>query len=561
MELVIYIAGLGVAYLFANVIGVDTWLAGPWLLGAVIGLGAVSKRRTQRREPPARSYLIWIGALPSAAVIALSVVGSMLSSILPAQAQVAFLIMSLVAAAIMLAMIVVPFMRAMLARERGPDTTHGSARFMDEREARNLTQGRGLILGRHRGRFVRYGESAHVLTFASSGSGKGVGSIVPNLLDYTGSVICIDPKGENAAIAARRRREMGQAVFVLDPWGLSGQGGARFNPLAWLTPESPDLAEDAMMLAEALAPDGENTDESHWNEEARALLTGLLLHVALNEAEGDRHLGKLREFLNLGGEDFRALLQHMAASKAAGGLVAAAANRMASKAEKEASSVLSTAQRHTHFLDGGRMRTVLEASDFDLLDLKRRPMTVFLVLPAERLATHGRWLRMVVSLALTAMARVPGRPAEPVLFLLDEFASLGHLKMIESAMGLMRGYGLKLWPILQDLPQLKGRYPSLWQSFIANAGAIQVFGVNDKETADYFSHLLGQTTVDVENVSGEDYSYGKAGRALLMPDEIMRIERGWQLLLLQGAPAAVVEKVRYFDDPAFQGQFDRNPYL
>lgn len=140
----------------------------------------------------------------------------------------------------------------------GPDAddTHGSARFATDREAKPLAQGEGLLIGRDRksGKLLRYAGPAHLLTIAPTRTGKGVGTIIPNLIDHPGSVVCIDPKGENARITARQRGRFG-SVHVLDPFEVTGQPSAAFNPLDRIDPNGLDLADDAMTLADALVYD------------------------------------------------------------------------------------------------------------------------------------------------------------------------------------------------------------------------------------------------------------------------------------------------------------------
>src|SRR3954469_25713020 len=155
-----------------------------------------------------------------------------------------------------------------------------------------------------------------------------------------------------------------------------------------------------------------------------------------------------------------------------------AANRHCGKSsEREAAGVLSSAQRHTHFLDSPRMAAVTARSDFRFADLKQHTVTVFLVLPPDRLDAYSRWLRLLVVQAITDMARSPVQPPSPVLFLLDEFAALGPLEPVVRAYGLMAGYGLQLWAILQDLHQLKSLYGQRAGTFLSNAGVTQVFNV------------------------------------------------------------------------------------
>lgn len=174
---------------------------------------------------------------------------------------------------------------------------------------------------------------------------------------YSDPVICIDPKGENTRVTMRQRGTFGP-VHCLDPFGISGQPSARYNPLDLLDADSLDIAEDAMTLADALVFD-EQTAEAHWNEEAKALISGIILYVVCHDEPAHRTLTSVRNYLTLPPDDFTALLTVMQASNAANGLIARAANRHMSKSHREAAGVLSAAQRHTHFLDSPRIAQVV----------------------------------------------------------------------------------------------------------------------------------------------------------------------------------------------------------
>ena len=461
--------------------------------------------------------------------------------------------------------------------------SHGSARLASKAERRDLARSdKGLLIGRDAdsGRLLRYDGPAHLLTLAPTRAGKGVGTVIPNLLRVPRPMLVIDPKGENARITYEARARLGP-VHVLDPFGVTGLPTAAYNPLARLTPDSLDLGEDAASLAEALVmdPPGE-TGDAHWNEEAKALLAGLILFAAVHETEDRRTLAAVREYLTLSPDQFRALLGLMQDSPGAGGLIARAANRFLGKSDREAAGVLSSAQRHTHFLDSPRITASLARSDFSFASLRHQVASVFLVLPPNRLDAYSRWLRLLVSQALAEIARdaetpqgapeAPGaaqRPQEgspalrePTLFLLDEFAALGRLEAVERAMGLMAGYGLQLWPILQDLSQLRALYGARANTFVANAGVLQCFGVNDYKTAKALSQLMGQMTTGYTTRSyGSDDNYSTShqltGRDLLTPDEIMQMAPHLQLLRLQGRPMILARKLRYHADPEFRGLF------
>jgi type IV secretion system protein VirD4 len=447
------------------------------------------------------------------------------------------------------------------------DDTHGSARFATNQEVAPLTRSdTGLLIGRDgkTGKLMRYDGPAHLLTMAPTRTGKGVGTIIPNLLTADRSLICIDPKGENAKIAGRARQQFGP-VHVLDPFGVTGLASAAFNPLDTLDPASLDVAEDASTLADALVFDEPGmAGEAHWNEEAKALIAGLILKIVAVESPGRRNLATLREYLTLAPERFAALLKRMQDMDDANGLVARAANRHLGKSDREAAGVLSAAQRHTHFLDSPRMSAVLGRSDFRFADLKHRNVSVFLVLPPDRLSTYSRWLRLLVTQSLTDMARDPAKPETPVLYLLDEFAALGHLAPVERAMGLMAGYGVQLWPILQDVHQLRATYGQRAGTFLSNAGVLQVFGVNDHDSARLVSDLLGQETVVFQTMaraldsekSGISYSQQHTARPLLTLDEVRNLPAHGQLLFLAGQRPIVAAKLAYYADPEFNGAFD-----
>ena len=469
-------------------------------------------------------------------------------------------------------------------RQPGPSDVMGSAAWASPRQVAAAlatpalaADPAALLVGRGDGKpgpLLRYAGPAHLLTIAPTRSGKGVGTILPNLLTANRPVICVDPKGENARIAARARRRFGP-VWVLDPFGASGQPSASYDPTAALDPRSPDLAEEAATLADALVydPPGQGGD-AHWNDEAKALVAGLLMHLACHATPDRCGLGELRRLLTLPPREWDALLHAMMAdTDAAGGLVSRAAARQLGKADREASGVLSAAQRHTHMLDSPRLLATMGRSDFRFADLRNGAATVFLVLPPDRLAAYARWLRLLVAQSIQELARAPQRPGTPpVLMLLDEFAALGRLEPALQAAGLMAGLGLQLWSILQDLTQLRAAYGQNAGTFLANAGVVQVAAPADLETAQWLSKSLGNATVAYDTASASrstpdllagghgstsaGTSSHLAARPLLAPDEAMRLPTHVQVLLRPGHPPALVGKLRHYADTEFAGLAD-----
>lgn len=474
------------------------------------------------------------------------------------------------------------------AKRKKKPTTYGSAEWatLEHLEQNNLIGNEGFTLGAYLKDGIKhplhYQGDRHLLTVAPTRSGKGVSSIIPNLLTYQGSAIVIDPKGENAMITATRRGRgdealnipgLNQTVHVVDPWGITGLPSSRFNPLDWLDPADSDINENAMILADSIITPRSGNADHFWDDEAKALLMGLLLWVALDEGEQEnRTLGRVRDIISLGAMELNDLLGEMALS--ANHIVSSAGVRTLSKEEKLKSSVLASLQAHTHFLDSPRIRETLSVSDFRFEDLKSSKMTVYLVLPADRLETFGRWLRLMIQQALTVNARnIDVKPEKPILFLLDEMAALGRLTMVEQAYSLMAGFGVQLWGIIQDLSQLERIYDKGWQTFIGNSGVIQYFGSRDLKTAEYFSRLCGVTTIEkfsfARSIARAFTSSSSSGgsssssssttttdntttdvvqRHLAFPDELMVMRDNKELVFVESCNPIPARKVAWFED-------------
>jgi type IV secretion system protein VirD4 len=456
-------------------------------------------------------------------------------------------------------------------------TSHGSAEFAkwEDLEAQGLLKPQGYPLGFWRGTRrntdgeaserpsgpLRYSGELHRLICAPTRSGKFASCVGPMLLnEVDSSALIVDVKGEAAAITGEWRGKAGP-VHILDPWGISGHESAAFNPLDILAIDSPDLAEDAAMLADAIVI-GTGERDHHWNEEAKALLAAVMLYVALDPAEKDqRTLIRVRELITQPKDAFKETLALMQGSSLADGLIARGAARLDQKSDDERSGCLSTAQQQTHFLDSPRLHGVLAKSTFDFAALKKGLCTIYLVLPPERLPSYNRWLRLLISFALTALARTPGKPTEPIKFVVDEFPALGQLKAVETAIGLMAGYGVQFHIICQDLSQLKDTYKDRWESFIANSGILQLFNVRDVFTAEYVAKLLGDSTVIAK---GQNYgessgsgpnrnfmsgtSYSEIKRPLLTPGEIMTLGTVGQLIFPANNRPILCRKHRWFEE-------------
>lgn len=463
---------------------------------------------------------------------------------------------------------------------KGPSKSHGSAAWSNAKTAEIkgrlqekgyvLADSHGFALGRVPGATKRQDSrlryTGHVLTCAPTGAGKGIGAVIPNLLEYPGSALVLDIKGENYAVTHRAREAMGQAVFLLDPFGVTGEAGHSLNWLDRLNPDDPNVVSESAMLAEMLViPDSQG--DSYWDEAVKDLLRGLMVHVA-GLPEEERHMGEVRRLITHGEVLLRQTLDAMTLSEAGFGVVARTAHAFLGKAEKDRSGVLSAAIRHTTFLDDPRIVECLQQSDFNLSELKSSPMTVYVAMPPAKLSAYNRFLRGLVGLSLAAITESNQRPEYNVAFFLDEFAQLGRMSAIEDAISLVRGYGASFWIFVQDLSQLKGVYPK-WQTFLANT-AKQFFGTADLDTARYISQTLGELTLsystrgrsvqDMQWHGSSSTNQQFMGRALLTPDEVMRLGPMRPIVLISGERPYLLERLNYLNDSEYAGLAEENPF-
>ena len=455
-----------------------------------------------------------------------------------------------------------------------------------EREEFQYQDGKILLGQTKDGRKIGIADNRHLMTIAGSRAGKTATSLIPNLLTWKGSAMVVDPKGELATITAEHRAKMGQEVIVLDPFeivdGKASDYRKRFDPLSEVKAGNPrEAVENCALIAEALITSTTGGASDHWTLSAKNLLRGLCLYALhLDLARGKpASMTQVREWVTAPYEHeddigdtandltLSTILGLMANRDEFGGAIAGVGGTMKGKPAGERGSIISTAVEQTSFLDGEAMQDHLGASDFPTLRvLKQRPTTIYLVLPASRMATHYKWLRLILTLAMSALENEPNalplmNPTDPesqgqVLFVLEEFPQLGYMRQIEAAAGLMASYGVKLWTVLQDLTQIKSLYKESWETFIGNAGVVEAFGVNDATTLEYISKKLSMTTalqVQPDNPSLQ----AQQGGATVERDTIISVplmatheiaqgfarKKNNKLIMLAGEPPFAVRRI------------------
>jgi len=419
-----------------------------------------------------------------------------------------------------------------------------------------------LIIGKLGGTFLGHMDDRPVLTMAGARAGKTSTVLEPNLYMYSASMLAMDPKGELTRMAARIRRSMGHDVFALDPFGISGEPSACFNALDELDPNSATLVDDIADITNALVVDTGDARASHWNDSAKMLLTGIIL-LALTLERSERNLVTVRELLSLtypalaitarreadlfmkGHEEkkkyfdknaaaAKTLLRLMVRARRVpfGSILAGVGNRFLNTPQTELGSIFSTAAVQTDFLDSLPLRRTLYRSDFRLSTLRaERPASIFMCLPVMRMERHYRYQRMIVQLACTRLEQMGTYPRDraPILFMMEEFATLGYMKVMERAAAYFPGFGIKLHAVLQDLTQLQTNYTTSWQTILGNAGLVQIFATENDETLRYAAHRMGK---------------------LIEPYELRTAfsrERFSQLLLMAGSPPAAALRLSHDD--------------
>ena len=411
-------------------------------------------------------------------------------------------------------------------------------------------------------------DNRHVLTIAATRAGKGRSAIIPNLLTWPHSALVIDPKGTNAAVTAGKRGTglnlpMRQKVYCLNPFKVNRQlewmpPSSCFNPLSIIDLEAATVYEDLDLLADALVIPA--SKDPFWDESAKGLIRALIGHaISINPQAS---LFDVRAMLPQVMDQDSLLLAAMMENDAASGVIRNSATQLAKSDSRLVSNIISTALSHLGWLSSPAMEETLSRSDFSIFDLKASPTTVYVVLPPEYLETHNRFMRLFVNLAIKA-ASMEGRSKAPILFVLDEFYSLGRMQLLAKAVGLLGGYNVKLWPILQNLSQLAELYPENWETFIANAGHLQIFGINDQITAGYVTEKLGRAVI-YEDVRGPDGRVRREAVSIAELRDAGEIGRevsrksSKQLVFREGETPFLLTRSNY--DRSFRkGHFDPDP--
>jgi type IV secretion system protein VirD4 len=461
------------------------------------------------------------------------------------------------------------------AREAQTVTTYGSARWATKAEVRTagLITPDGVVLGRFARDYVRHDGPEHVLCFAPTRSGKGVGLVIPTLLTWPGSAIVHDIKGENWQLTAGWRARFGR-VLLFDPTNPSS---APYNPLLEVRRGDAEV-RDVQNVADILVdPEGALERRNHWEKTSHSLLVGAILHVLY--AEADKTLAGVANFLSDPKQPIETTLRAMMTTPHLGDrphpVVASAARELLNKSENERSGVLSTAMSFLGLYRDPVVAKVTSRCDWRIGDLVEggEPATLYIVVPPSDISRTKPLVRLLlnqIGRRLTEELHARAR-RHRLLLMLDEFPALGRLDFFESALAFMAGYGLKAFLIAQSLNQIEKAYgPN--NAILDNCHVRVAFATNDERTARRVSDALGTATEmrAMRNYAGHRLSpwlghlmvsRQETARPLLTPGEVMQLPPTDELVLVSGIPPIRAHKARYYEDTRLKSRVLPPPAL
>ncbi len=449
------------------------------------------------------------------------------------------------------------------AREAKNAETYGSARWatLSEVRAAGLLGDDGVVLGKLGIRYLRHDGPEHVLCFAPTRSGKGVGLVVPSLLTWPGSAIVHDIKGENWTLTAGFRSGFSR-VLLFDP---TNTASAAYNPLLEVRKGQWEV-RDVQNVADVLVdPEGSLERRNHWEKTSHSLLVGAILHVLY--AEKDKTLAGVAGFLSDPGRTIEQTLASMMATPHLGvagvhPVVASAARELLNKSDNERSGVLSTAMSFLGLYRDPVVAQVTRHCDWRIADLVDgvQPATLYLVVPPSDISRTKPLIRLIlnqIGRRLTEDLEAKEK-RHRVLLMLDEFPALGRLDFFESALAFMAGYGLKAFLIAQSLNQIEKAYgPN--NAILDNCHVRVSFATNDERTAKRVSDALGTATEmrAMRNYAGHRLSpwlghlmvsRSETARQLLTPGEIMQLPPDDEIVMVAGMHPVRAKKARYYMD-------------
>jgi type IV secretion system protein VirD4 len=468
---------------------------------------------------------------------------------------------------------------ALLPRRR---SLHGDARFANRREiaAAGLLGGEGILLGRWGRRYLMLAGQQGVALAAPPRAGKGVGVVVPNALHWPGSLVCVDIKRENWTLTAGFRAHSGQACYLFDPFA-EDRRTARWNPFSYVSPDPALRLNDLQRIAEMLYPDPPNVDP-FWTASARSLFLGIALYLF----ETPILPATIGEVLRQGmasddegfGQHWKRLIEgRNSGSRPLSSQCVRALCDVIDLAPVTASSIRKTFTSRLDLWLNPILDAATAESDFDLRELRKRPMSIYVCVNPDDLHRLRPVLNLFFQQAIGLQTReLPERNPQlkyRVMMLLDEFTALGRIPIIAEAISYLPGYNVRVVLVIQTPAQLREVYGiHNAETMLKSLAARIVFAPKDFADAREISDELGSTTVRARTISkpfgmqferrgtrGRSQSVSEQRRPLLLPQEVKELEGDEAIVFYEGLRPIRCRKIRYFADRRFQSRVLPSP--
>jgi type IV secretion system protein VirD4 len=441
------------------------------------------------------------------------------------------------------------------------ESVHGDARWASEKDIRKagLRSKKGMLLGQDKkGYYIAEGFQ-HALLFAPTGSGKGVGFVIPNLLFWEDSVVIHDIKLENFELTSGWRARKKQKVYLWAPADPDGHTHC-YNPLDWISSKPGQMVDDVQKIANLILPEKE-----FWNNEARSLFVGVVLYL-LAVPEKVKSFGEVVRTMRSDDVTYNLAVVLDTIGKYIHPVAYMNIAAFLQKADKERSGVISTMNSGLELWANPLIDTSTASSDFNIQNFKKEKTTVYVGLTPDNIKRLEPLMQVFYQQATEFLSRkIPNKKEEPhgVMFMMDEFPTLGKMEQFKTGIAYFRGYNVRLFLIIQDTEQLKGTYEEAgMNSFLSNSTYRITFAANNMETANLISQLCGNKTVEQQslnkpkfldlNPASRSLHVSEVQRALLLPQEVILLPRDEQILLIESFPPIKSKKIRYFDDRVFK---------
>ncbi|KQZ68017.1 hypothetical protein ASD53_00345 [Lysobacter sp. Root559] len=453
-----------------------------------------------------------------------------------------------------------------------PRSMHGDARFANGMDLQSKgmfkASHNGIVVGKYNGKLVRLAGQQFVILAAPTRSGKGVGIVIPNLLEYQESMVVLDIKQENFDLTSGWRAQQGQEIYLFNPFA-EDRRTHRWNPLTYVATDPAFRVSDLMSIAAMLYPDGSD-DQKFWVSQARNAFMAFTLYLFEAFEEENKigfpfanppTLGAVYRLSSGDGKsELKPYLQGLSQRPFLSDNARSAFANMLSQADETFASILGTFKEPLNPWINPVLDAATSADDFLLTDLRKKRMTIYVGIQPNKLAES----RLIVNLFFSQIINLNTRELpqnnkalkHQCLLLMDEFTSIGKVDIIASAVSYMAGYNIRLLPIIQSMSQLDATYgKDISRTIITNHALQIIYAPREQQDANDYSDMLGYTTVRKQNVTrGRDYSRSESEerRALMLPQELKAMGFDTEVFLYEGIPHPVkCDKIKYYQDKHF----------